>query len=208
MIFGHFPSMIVVERVNAHMNALRLPQGIDSPRNAARLRIESMGEGRQQSLGGTNGEAMDHVTQLLERARTIAIVGMSDQPHRDSYWIGEFLINQGYTVYPVNPRIRSVFGLKAYPDLRSVPENIDIVDVFRNPFFAKQIVRDSIAVGAKAVWFQLGAEDAEAAKMGRDAGLEVITGLCIAVEYRRRRIIRQPHLHTGPGDARLWRPAV
>lgn len=131
---------------------------------------------------------MDRITDVLNKAEVIAVVGMSDRPFRDSYRIGEFLINQGYTVYPVNPQIESVLGLQSYPDLQSVPEQIDIVNVFRNPDFAREIVKDAIDVGAKSVWFQLGAEEEEAERMGLDAGLEMISGLCIAVEYRRRRI--------------------
>lgn len=131
---------------------------------------------------------MDRITELLEKSKVIAVVGMSDRQFRDSYRIGEFLINQGYTVYPVNPQVDSVLGLKSYPDLKSVPERIDIVDVFRNPDYAREIVEEAIAVKAKSVWFQLGAEEEEAEQRARDAGLEVISGLCIAVEFRRRHI--------------------
>ncbi len=128
---------------------------------------------------------------MLESAKTIAVVGMSKRPFRDSNRIGELLINMGYRVYPVNPTIESVHGLESFPDLKRIPEQIDIVDVFRNPRYAKEIVNEAIEVGAKAIWFQLGAEDAEAERMAREAGLEVISGHCIAVEIRRRGITKR-----------------
>lgn len=131
---------------------------------------------------------MDRITDLLENSTTIAVYGMSNRPFRDSNRIGEMLINMGYTVYPVNPTIDSVHGLKSWPDLKSLPEKVDIVDVFRSPDYAKEVVQDAIDVGAKAVWFQLGAENEEAEAMARAAGLEVISGHCIAVEIRRRGI--------------------
>ncbi len=131
---------------------------------------------------------MDYITDLLENSTTIAVYGMSDRPFRDSNRIGEMLINMGYTVYPVNPTIDSVHGLKSWPDLKSLPEKVDIVDVFRSPDYAKEVVQDAIDARAKAVWFQLGAENEEAEAMARAAGLEVISGHCIAVEIRRRGI--------------------
>lgn len=132
---------------------------------------------------------MEHrINDILENARTIAVVGMSDRPFRDSNRIGMFLHEQGYTVYPVNPTEGSAGGIPSVPDLASIPEQIDIVDVFRNPKYAKAIVEEAIEVGAKAIWFQLGTEDEEAAKIAMDAGLVVVQGRCIAVEYRLRDI--------------------
>ncbi len=133
----------------------------------------------------------DRITELLQEAETIAVLGISDSLMRDSYRIGEFLINAGYTVYPVNPTIESVFGLKAYPDLASLPVKVDIVDVFRNARYAKEVVRQAIDAGAKAIWFQYGAAEEEAEKMAEEAGLEVVSGRCIAVEFRRRGIERK-----------------
>lgn len=151
---------------------------------------------------------MDRITEVLEKAKVIAVVGMSDRPFRDSYRIGEFLINQGYTVYPVNPQISSVLGLKAYPTLQSVPEKIDIVDVFRSPEHALQTAKDAIAVKAKAIWFQLGTEEEDAEILARDAGLDVISGQCIAVEHRRRQIGRRNVARTDNNTMRSWRNAA
>ncbi|MGE3802626.1 MAG: CoA-binding protein [Candidatus Kapaibacterium sp.] len=131
------------------------------------------------------------ISELLQNADTIAVVGMSDSPMRDSNRIGELLIDVGYRVYPVNPTINSVHGLHSWPDVKSVPDQVDIVDVFRNSRYAKEVVLDAIEAGAKAIWFQYGAEDPEAEGMAREAGLEVISGYCIAVEIRRRGINRQ-----------------
>lgn len=147
---------------------------------------------------------MDRITELLEKSKVIAVVGMSDRSFRDSYRIGEFLINQGYTVYPVNPQISSVLGLKSYPDLKSIPERIDIVDVFRNPDYAREIVEEAIAVKAKSVWFQLGAEEEEAEQLARDAGLEVISAQCIAVEFRRRHISPRMSGRSDRHEMRSW----
>jgi len=135
-----------------------------------------------------NGEGCmeDRINRLLETARTIAVVGMSNRPFRDSYRIGSFLQEQGYRVYPVNPTIESAAGIAAVPDLASVPERIDIVDVFRNQIHATEIVREAIAVNAGAIWFQLGTEDGEAIELAYAAGLDVVYGRCIAVEYRTR----------------------
>ena len=144
----------------------------------------------------TTDENMNHITELLENARTIAVYGMSDRPFRDSNSIGKLLMNLGYTVYPVNPTIDTVEGQKSWPDLKSLPESVDIVDVFRNPAHAKEVVLDAIEAGAKAVWFQLGAEDEEAEQMARDAGLDVISGHCIAVELRRRGV-KVEAVHSG-----------
>lgn len=131
---------------------------------------------------------MDRITELLDNARTIAVYGMSDRPFRDSNRIGRMLMDMGYTVYPVNPTVDSVEGVKSWPDLKSLPEPVDIVDVFRNPDFAHEVVKDAIEAGAKSVWFQLGAEEEGAEQVAREAGLEVVSGHCIGVEIRRRGI--------------------
>ena len=128
---------------------------------------------------------MSSTKELLKNSKVIAVVGCSDRPFRDSYHITEMLIKAGYTVYPVNPTIDSAFGLRTYPDVQSVPEQVDIVDVFRNPRYAKEVVQDAIAAHAKSIWFQLGAENDEAEQMAEEVGLEVVANHCIAVEYRK-----------------------
>ena len=122
--------------------------------------------------------------ELLSSAATIAVVGASPKPWRDSGSIARFLAGKGYRVYPVNPKYEEVLGLKCFPDLKSVPEKIDIVDVFRRPEEVDAVVDEAIAVGAKSVWLQLGVINEVAAAKAESAGLKVVMDRCIAVEHR------------------------
>jgi predicted CoA-binding protein len=129
------------------------------------------------------------IRELLTAARTIAVVGISDDPERDSYMVAEFLQRQGYRIIPVNPRLVNlniqVLGEKAYATLRDVPEKIDIVDIFRRPETVMPVIEDAIAAGAGAVWMQLSIVNEEAAARAEAAGLNVVMNRCMAVEYRR-----------------------
>jgi uncharacterized protein len=91
----------------------------------------------------------DEIKEILSSYKTIAIVGISNKPDRDSYIVAEYLLNQGYKIIPVNPNIDTVLGLKAYPDLISIPEDIEIVDIFRRPEFVDEIVDQAIEKGRK-----------------------------------------------------------
>jgi predicted CoA-binding protein len=123
--------------------------------------------------------------RLLSDAKTVAVVGLSENPARDSHRIAAYLQDHGYRVIPVNPKLHGeVLGEKAYPDLASVPVAIDIVDVFRKPEAIPGIVDDAIAVKAKAVWMQLGLAHNAAAEKARAAGLEVVMSKCIMVQHR------------------------
>lgn len=122
--------------------------------------------------------------QLLQDARTIAVVGHSNKPFRTSYRIASYLRSAGYQVYAVNPKIVSVDGQPAYPDLASVPAPVDIVNVFRRPEFLLEIVQQAIAIEAKAVWGQLRVVDFEAAQLAAQAGLQVVMDRCIMVDHR------------------------
>jgi predicted CoA-binding protein len=127
----------------------------------------------------------DEIRHLLSSARTIAVVGLSKNPERDSHRVAAYLQEHGYRVIPVNPAVDEVLGEKAYPDLVSVPVPIDIVDVFRKPEAIPGIVRDAIAAKAKAVWMQLGLADNPAAEKARAAGLAVVMSKCIMAQHRR-----------------------
>jgi predicted CoA-binding protein len=122
---------------------------------------------------------------LLRSSRTIAVVGHSDKPWRDSYRIGTYLRAVGYRVFPVNPNIREVLGQAAYPNLAAVPEPIDIIDVFRAPVHLPQVVEDSLAVGAKALWTQFGVVHAQALERARHSGLVTVADRCIKIEHQR-----------------------
>jgi len=129
------------------------------------------------------------IRELLTAARTVAVVGISDDPERDSYMVAEFLQRQGYRIIPVNPRLVNlniqVLGEKPYATLRDVPEKIDIVDIFRRPETVMPVIEDAIAAGAGAVWMQLSIVNEEAAARAEAAGLKVVMNRCMAVEYRR-----------------------
>lgn len=122
---------------------------------------------------------------LLAASRTIAVVGHSDKPYRASFGVAQYLREAGYRVYAVNPNLRSVADDIAYPDLRNLPERIDIVDVFRRSEHLAQIVEDAIAIGARAVWGQLGVVDEAAAERAQAAGLVMVMDRCIKVEHHR-----------------------
>jgi predicted CoA-binding protein len=125
------------------------------------------------------------IETILRGARTIAVLGASPKPWRDSGTIATFLATKGYTVIPVNPAYQEVLGMKCYPDLTSIGSPMDIVDIFRNPNEVLPIVDEAIATGAKTVWMQLGVVNVDAAKKAEQGGIKVIMDRCIAVEYRR-----------------------
>ncbi len=129
----------------------------------------------------------DDIADLLRNARTIALVGASDSPDRPSFGVMKFLQNQGYRVIPVNPRITGehVHGEYVWRELSQIGEPIDIVDIFRRSEHVGPIVDQAIEVGAKAVWMQLGVEDAAAAARAEAAGLKVVMNRCPKIEFAR-----------------------
>ena len=122
---------------------------------------------------------------ILLSAKTIASVGLSSNQEKESYWIVSYLKDQGYRIIPVNPTADEILGEKAYPDLESVPEKIDVVQVFRKPEDVPPVVDSAIKVGAKAVWMQEGIVNEEAAQKAREAGLQVVMDACMRVTHRR-----------------------
>ena len=134
----------------------------------------------------------DFLREILLSAKTIASVGLSSSQAKESYWIVSYLKEQGYKVIPVNPTATEILGEKAYPDLQSVPEQIDIVQVFRKPEDVPPVVDDAIQVGAKVVWMQEGIWHDEAAKKAREAGLQVVMDACMRATHRRLMIGPKP----------------
>lgn len=116
----------------------------------------------------------DRIRELLGTARTVAVVGVSPKPERDSYQIAEYIKGAGYRMIPVNPGQAEILGEKCFPDLRSIPGPVDIVDVFRRPEHAPAIVEEAIGIKAKCVWFQLETTNEEAARKADEAGLLVL----------------------------------
>ena len=125
------------------------------------------------------------IERVLTEYRTWAIVGLSDNPGRASHRVAAFLQARGFRIIPVNPVVGQILGEKAYPDLASVPEPVEVVDVFRRSALAGVHVDEAIAIGAKAVWLQLDVIDEEAAARAQAAGLDVIMDRCPAIEYPR-----------------------
>lgn len=116
----------------------------------------------------------ERLTEILTDAETIAVIGLSPDPSKTSHLIGRYLQRRGYRVVPVNPNVDEVLGEKAYPNLASIPEPVDIVDVFRRAEYAPAIVEEAAQAGAPIVWFQLGIANGEAAARGRELGIEVV----------------------------------
>ena len=129
----------------------------------------------------TNNQNID---QILRSAKRIAIVGLSEDPHKDSYRVAEYLQKHGYEIIPVNPKASQILGEKAYPDLKSIPSPVDIVDIFRKSEAVPAIVNEAIQTGAKTVWMQLGVHHPEASAKAKMAGLYVVMDECIAVHHR------------------------
>ena len=125
-------------------------------------------------------EQADHaIARILRDSRRIAVVGLSPDPWRASHGVAAYLQRAGYQVIPVNPKIESVLGERAYRRLREVPGPIDVVDIFRRSEFAGEVVDEAIAIGARVVWLQDGVIDEAAAARATQAGLEVVMDDCI-----------------------------
>lgn len=115
--------------------------------------------------------------------KTIAVVGISDDPERPSHFVASFLESHGYKIIPVNPKLTEWEGKKCYPDLLSIPEKVDVVDIFRRSEAVPPIVDEAIKIKAKAVWMQEGIVNEGAAAKAQDAGIEVVMDRCIKKEY-------------------------
>jgi len=123
--------------------------------------------------------------RVLHENRRIAVVGLSANWHRPSYFAAKYMQDHGYTVIPVNPAYDEVLGSKCYPSLRDIPGPVDMVDIFRKPEDVLPIVDDAIAIGARCVWLQLGVINDEAARRAEEAGLDVVMDRCVKIEYAR-----------------------
>ena len=125
------------------------------------------------------------ISELLQSVHTIAVVGLSGKRFRPSYGVAEYLQHAGYRIIPVSPNETEVLGEKCYPNLESVPEQVDLVDIFRRPEFVPEIVEAAIRKGARAVWMQEGVVHEEAARRAGQAGLDVVMDRCILKDHRR-----------------------
>lgn len=128
----------------------------------------------------------DAIAELLQRAKTIAVVGLSSNPFRPSYGVTACMQSHGYRVIPVNPNIDECLGEKAYASLLDVPETIDIVNIFRRPEFVEKTVEEAIRLKVPAIWMQEEVIHEEAAEKARQAGIFVVMDRCILKEHRAR----------------------
>jgi len=123
--------------------------------------------------------------EILNEYRNVAVVGLSTNPERASYGVASYLNEQGYNIIPVNPNAQKILGKTSYPNLSSIPESVEIVDIFRRSEEVLPIVEEAIKIGAKAVWMQEGVINEEAAAKARDAGLLVVMDKCMFKEHQR-----------------------
>ncbi len=126
--------------------------------------------------------------ETILRYKSIAVVGISEDPAKPSHFVASFLAAHGYNVIPVNPKLTEWEGKKCYPDLLSIPFKVDVVDIFRRPEFIPPIVDEAIRIKAKAVWMQEGIINEEAAAKARKAGIEVVMDRCMKKEYDRAKV--------------------
>jgi predicted CoA-binding protein len=127
----------------------------------------------------------EKLRRILKTAKTIAVVGLSAQWHRPSYFAAKYLQDHGYRIIPVNPMYDTVLGEKCYKSLRDIPGKVDMVDCFRKSAEIPAIAEDAIALGAKVLWMQLGVENAAARKRAEEAGLDVVENRCVKIEHGR-----------------------
>lgn len=123
--------------------------------------------------------------RVLGESRTIAVVGLSADWFRPSYFAAKYMQEHGYRVVPVNPKYDRILGERCYPELRAIPDDVDIVDVFRTPDACPAIARDAVAIGARTLWLQLGVISEDAKRIAEAGGLAVVMDHCVKIEYAR-----------------------
>ena len=130
-------------------------------------------------------ETVNELRRILQRCRTIAVVGLSAEWHRPSYFAAKYMQEHGYRIVPVNPRYEQVLGQTCYASLEAIPFPVDMVDVFRRESDVPPIARSAAAIGAKCLWQQLGVRSAEGAAIALQAGMESVTDRCVKIEHAR-----------------------
>ena len=123
--------------------------------------------------------------RILGEDKRVAMIGLSADWWRPSYFAAKYLLDHGFEVIPVNPKYDEILGQKCYPDLKSIPAPVDVVDLFQKSERVPLFIDDAIEIGAKVIWMQLGVVNEEAAKKARDAGLEVVMDRCMKIEFAR-----------------------
>jgi predicted CoA-binding protein len=130
-------------------------------------------------------DEISELRRILKESRTLAVVGLSAEWHRPSYFAAKYMQGKGYRIVPVNPRYDEVLGERCWPDLESIPHPVDLVDVFRRTEDVLPIARSAIAIGAKVLWQQIGVKNLEADALARAAGLASVMDRCVKIEHAR-----------------------
>jgi len=128
---------------------------------------------------------ISELRRILKTCHTIAVVGLSAEWHRPSYFAAKYMQQHGHRIVPVNPRYAEVLGERCYPSLTEIPHPVDLVDVFRRTEDVLPIARQAIAIGAKCLWQQIGVKNLEADRLARDAGLDSVLDRCVKIEHGR-----------------------
>ncbi|WP_267927093.1 CoA-binding protein [Desulfolithobacter dissulfuricans] len=126
---------------------------------------------------------VETIRRILKETKTIAVVGLSPKPSRPSHRVALYLQQAGYRIIPVNPGQEEILGQRCYPDLLSIPDKVDLVDIFRRPEDVFPIVEQAIEIGARTVWMQQGVVNQEAATLAEEAGLTVIMDRCLKIDH-------------------------
>ena len=144
--------------------------------------------GTATSAASPRGRLVDDIAglrRLLAQSRSIAVVGLSANWYRPSFFAAKYMLDHGYRVIPVNPACGEVLGQRCYPTIAAIPGPVDVVDAFRKPAEMPAIAREAVAKGAKVLWMQLGIRNDEAARIAMDAGLDVVMDRCVKIEHAR-----------------------
>lgn len=128
-------------------------------------------------------DEVEKIRRILRDSKTIAVVGLSPKPHRPSHQVALYLMKAGYTIIPVNPGHDELLGLPCYPNLRAIPLQVDMVDIFRRPEAILAIVEDAVAIGARFIWMQEGLINEEASAIAEAAGLSVVMDRCTKIDH-------------------------
>jgi predicted CoA-binding protein len=174
---------IVANKQRGHISAVSQP-GFTCFQVTLPVNFAAVGSASQPVMTMDKGNN-EQIRRILETARTIAVVGLSGRPERPAHSVPAYLQAHGYRIIPVNPTLEQALGERAYPDLLSVPEPVDVVEIFRRSEDVPPVVEQAIQIGAKAVWMQEGIVNAEAADRARRAGLEVVMDACMRVAHQR-----------------------
>jgi len=125
------------------------------------------------------------IQRILQRCRTLAVVGLSAEAHRPSYFAAKYMLEHGYRIVPVNPKYPSILGQRCFPSLEAIDHPVDMVDVFRRPQDTPAIAEQAVAIGAKVLWLQLGVINEQAGAIAAAGGLEVVQDRCVKIEHAR-----------------------